>query len=556
VALLKFWWQWADISGMNAPVAIPPTSAPQADRRAEPAAFSREDVARVLIVDDDSFTRSLLHHAAKLAGHDAVSADSAASARDIIETDGAASFDCVVADYLMPGETGLQLLHWLQAHDASLAVIIVTGNSERDVITAMLRGGAIDFLDKPIDPDAFVNALNRAIGETLCCRAGELQRAAVRAMGEMQHQAILRGVAGTAAFDVRYRALRDVGGDFLMRMPLEDDGELLLVGDVAGHDVRSSYAAAYFQGLAFGALANGQPLRDMLQGFNRTLVEEWNAVGFTAAVAPITSVSVCAVEFDASRLRVAVSNAGFPNPCRVSRDGRVTEIETARTNPLGWFVNTVPRSTHHTFEAGETLLLWTDGLCEVAERNGVSPLAMTTVLMNAEATRSDELLRDAPDDVLVVSLPMDRRDAPEASAHWDPWWPVLMEEMPGADHGRIDALQANWEHQLRFVVPGMSEARLLDILLVLRESVLNAMCHGCNREARRSATLTVCLRLRSRLLRATIEDAGEGHDFDPAQHHDGADLAEFHRGLALINNLASSVKVARRGSRLTIDVRY
>lgn len=541
---------------MSAPVAFPPNSAWRDDESVSLSALGRDDVARVLIVDDDAFTRALLHHAAKLAGHDAVVADSVAAARELIETDGSASFDCVVADYLMPGETGLELLHWLQAHDPSLAVIIVTGNSERDVITAMLRGGAIDFLDKPIDPERFALALKRAIGETLCARAGEVERAAVRAMGAMQRQAILRGVGGATGFAMRFRASRDAGGDFLMRMPRHGDGEVLLVGDVAGHDVRSSYAAAYFQGLTRGALSQGQPLKDLLQGFNEMLVEEWNAVDFGSTVAPITSVSVCAVEFDASRLRVVVSNAGFPNPCRVSRDGRITEIETARTNPLGWFVDTSPRSTHHTFEAGETLLIWTDGLCEVAEQKGVSPLAMTTVLMNAEEALAEALLCDAPDDVLVVSLPMEDQHAEQLSVHWDPWWPVLTEQMSGADHARIDALQASWEHQLRFVVPSMSEARLLDILLVLRESALNAMCHGCNREAQRSATLTICVRLRSRLLRATIEDAGDGHDFDPSPHHDGSDLADFHRGLALINNLASAVTVERKGSRLILDVRY
>ena len=541
---------------MTSLIALPPTHPVYDDESADITAPAGDVVARVLIVDDDAFTRTLLHHAAKVAGFDAVMADSVAAARELIETDGSSSFDCVVADYLMPGETGLELLHWLQAHDPTLAVIIVTGNSERDIITAMLRGGAIDFLDKPVDPDAFAISLNRAIGETLCCRMGALERDAVRAMGVMQRRAILRGATAAAGLDVRFRPLRDVGGDFLMRMPLKDDGELLLVGDVAGHDVRSSYAAAYFQGLTRGALGNGQPLKEMLQGFNHTLVEEWNTTRFSASVNPITSVSVCAVEFDASRLQVVVTNAGFPNPRRVSRDGRVTEIETARTNPLGWFVDTSTRSTHHTFEAGETLLLWTDGLDEVAERNGVSALAMTTVLMNADEARTEALLCDAPDDVLVVSHPMEPRNALQASAHWDPWWPVLSEQMPGSDFARIDALQANWESQLRFVVPGMSDARMGDILLVLRESVLNAMCHGCQCDAHRSATLTICLRLGSRLLRATIEDTGAGHAFDPAANEEGAELADLHRGLALINSLASAVKVERKGSRLTIDVRY
>jgi anti-sigma regulatory factor (Ser/Thr protein kinase) len=138
------------------------------------------------------------------------------------------------------------------------------------------------------------------------------------------------------------------------------------------------------------------------------------------------------------------------------------------------------------------------------------------------------------------------------------WLPVIADRFAGADHVRIDGLQARWERHLLMAIPEMSEARRIDVLLAAREAALNAMRHGCVASAAREATLQVCIRARSRLLRVTVEDPGPGHDFDLDRHEASAGdgMVDQHRGIALIHRLASAVTVGRNGARLLLDFRY
>jgi anti-sigma regulatory factor (Ser/Thr protein kinase) len=138
------------------------------------------------------------------------------------------------------------------------------------------------------------------------------------------------------------------------------------------------------------------------------------------------------------------------------------------------------------------------------------------------------------------------------------WLPVVAESMHGGQHTDIDRMQHQWEASLVLAVPDLSSSRRFDVLLSLREAVLNAMQHGCGGRAECVATLDVAIRPAARLLRATIEDPGAGHTFDVVAHEAAAGLqmVDSHRGLSLIHSLASSVTCERHGALLQLDFRY
>jgi len=68
----------------------------------------------------------------------------------------------VLADYRMPGEDGIDLLNWLQVEDPSLATVIITGAAEKSVVEASLRGGASDYLEKPVETARLRESVNLA----------------------------------------------------------------------------------------------------------------------------------------------------------------------------------------------------------------------------------------------------------------------------------------------------------------------------------------------------------------------------------------------------------
>src|SRR5438876_6783907 len=63
----------------------------------------------------------------------------------------------------MPGMDGLALLAEIRTRRPDTPTLIITGHGENELVVRALRGGACDFIQKPIDRGYFVAALYRAI---------------------------------------------------------------------------------------------------------------------------------------------------------------------------------------------------------------------------------------------------------------------------------------------------------------------------------------------------------------------------------------------------------
>jgi two-component system nitrogen regulation response regulator GlnG len=118
--------------------------------------------AGVLIVDDDRALLRALPEALRLGmgGVTVETADSAAAALDRIA---ARDYDAIVTDIKMPGMDGLELLAEIRTRRSDTPTLIITGYGENDLVVGALRGGACDFIQKPIDRDYLIAALHRAI---------------------------------------------------------------------------------------------------------------------------------------------------------------------------------------------------------------------------------------------------------------------------------------------------------------------------------------------------------------------------------------------------------
>jgi RNA polymerase sigma factor (sigma-70 family) len=70
---------------------------------------------------------------------------------------------CVVLDLRMPGMTGLELQAELAQRGAKLPVIVITAHGDVATTRVALKGGAIDFIEKPIDDEVLVAAIGVAL---------------------------------------------------------------------------------------------------------------------------------------------------------------------------------------------------------------------------------------------------------------------------------------------------------------------------------------------------------------------------------------------------------
>jgi DNA-binding NtrC family response regulator len=117
---------------------------------------------RVLIVDDDPALLQALPEALRLRMN-GVTVDTADSATTALQRIAALDYDAIVTDIKMPGMDGFALLAEIRLRRPDTPTLMITGHGEHALAIGALRGGAYDFIQKPIDRDYFVGSLRRAI---------------------------------------------------------------------------------------------------------------------------------------------------------------------------------------------------------------------------------------------------------------------------------------------------------------------------------------------------------------------------------------------------------
>jgi DNA-binding NtrC family response regulator len=105
-------------------------------------------VCRVLVVDDEAAMREVLQARLERWGFDVQLAENVQQARSAV-----AQFEphVVISDLVLPDATGLDLLQALQGSDDQRVVLLITAYGTIDTAVQAIKGGATDFLTKPLD---------------------------------------------------------------------------------------------------------------------------------------------------------------------------------------------------------------------------------------------------------------------------------------------------------------------------------------------------------------------------------------------------------------------
>lgn len=106
----------------------------------------------ILVIDDDERLRLLLRRFLEESGFRVTDVGSAVDARRILE---GISFDLLIVDIMMPGETGLEFLSDLRKSNP-VPALFLTAMSETEHRIAGLETGADDYMSKPFEPRELV----------------------------------------------------------------------------------------------------------------------------------------------------------------------------------------------------------------------------------------------------------------------------------------------------------------------------------------------------------------------------------------------------------------
>ena len=120
----------------------------------------RKDTIRILHVDDNlefaEMATTFLEHE-----NDRFDTETAASATDGLARLADSSFDCVISDYDMPNQNGIEFLKTVRDTYPELPFILFTGKGSEAVASDALSAGATDYLQKEGDTDQYTVLANR-----------------------------------------------------------------------------------------------------------------------------------------------------------------------------------------------------------------------------------------------------------------------------------------------------------------------------------------------------------------------------------------------------------
>lgn len=135
------------------------------------------DKAIIHVVDDDNSQRTALLRLLGAAGYEV---RGYSSSGDFLLHTVPDRHGCIILDVRMPGPSGLDLQEALEGVGVTLPIVFLTGHANVDAAVRAMKGGAVDFLSKPVEKDALFEAVGRALARDATRRANLVEVADLR----------------------------------------------------------------------------------------------------------------------------------------------------------------------------------------------------------------------------------------------------------------------------------------------------------------------------------------------------------------------------------------
>ena len=115
----------------------------------------------IAVVDDDESVREALMGLLRSAGY---GAETYASAEEFLRSGGLQDTECLILDVRMPGIGGVELRRYLELAGHDIPVIFITAHGDDSTRAQALGANVVEFLTKPFDDEALLEAIDRALG--------------------------------------------------------------------------------------------------------------------------------------------------------------------------------------------------------------------------------------------------------------------------------------------------------------------------------------------------------------------------------------------------------
>jgi len=189
----------------------------------------------VHIVDDDEAVRRSLAFMLSSAGLAVRVYESAGAFLDGLDQ---VQCGCLITDVRMPDMTGIELLACIKERAPCLPAIIITGHGDVPLAVEAMKAGAIDFIEKPFEEQAILDAVQAALKQTDEGEGGDLATITARlaSLSERERQVLEGLMAGqpnkviAAALGISPRTVEVYRANLMAKMQARSLSELIRMG--------------------------------------------------------------------------------------------------------------------------------------------------------------------------------------------------------------------------------------------------------------------------------------------------------------------------------------
>ena len=314
---------------------------------------------RILVCDDQPDVLHALQLLLKGQGYEAVTVDSPRALLREALSDG---FDLILADLnytrdTTSGEEGLDLLAGLESQGNTTPVIVMTAWGSIDLAVEAMRRGACDFVQKPWDNQRVLAAIRKQ-ADSERRRQSELEIAAT-----VQQQLFPRTMHDLRTLDYAGQCVpaRGVGGDYYDFLGLGEDSLGFVLADVSGKGVPAALLMANLQAcFRTQAAAGVRRPAELLQAVHKQFYQSTGSDRFA---------TLFFGSYDDRTRRMLYANCGHCAPLLLRASGELIKLEPTSTM-LGAFEEWDCGEEEVSLAAGDTLLLYSDGVTEAANAAG------------------------------------------------------------------------------------------------------------------------------------------------------------------------------------------
>lgn len=334
------------------------------------------------------------------------------------------------------------------------------------------------------------------------------------------------------------KAFRKIGGDLVLSHQFNLHGKFgFILGDVAGHDIKSGYTASWFAGLVKGIWEkNSDPLALLtyLNNFFDHDSEEEDKRFVCALV----------LLWDPLRSKLHYANAGIPGGILVKKKTGKAEVIHWKGIPIGMFPN-VNMYDHDVidFRTGDRLYMATDGVLEAIP---------SEVISNISESKRKQLPQQALESIVDFVT--------RSIKVTDDLTIALFEAQPlkklqkglrmtiKSTLKEIDQTIMKIEKHITKYAPDQYDWPMVSI--AIREALLNAVTHGNRNKAELLVDLDV--EIVNGFVQVNISDCGSGFDLsgEKKRLEEEGELRIHGRGIEMMENICFSLKFVGGGVNL------